>query len=413
MDILVNVCGTVADIFIYIFFCEAVYGRKSYCINRFLAYGIVAAANFAWAAVSDRIMNMYVYFAGGFILMFALSFLYHVRGSRRIFASAVITVLGSASEFAVYGIQMLMHIDMSSENCYIFGIIFSKLISMILIVIVRMIIRRRDVHGNRKYNYIILTCQILSSLIIGLMLFCVQDEDMKHGYILGIIGFILIFMNICVYCMTDYIAVIDELREHEIRLNENLVKTEEQYVHISSNYRQVRSLIHDSNKHLVTIRRYITEGRNGEAVDYIDKIKGKSDSGFACVNSGNIAIDAFVNDLKSRCEKGGVKCTTDIAVNGNDVNIDSEDMAVILGNLFDNAFNAASSPLVSEKNIDIRILISEGKLLIHVENSYNPQNDSERSYGIDNMEKTAEKYGGIYSFVKGEKVYTADVMLPV
>ena len=95
------------------------------------------------------------------------------------------------------------------------------------------------------------------------------------------------------------------------------------------------------------------------------------------------------------------------------MNIDSGDMAVILGNLFDNAFNAVSSPIVNEKYIDIRIFTSEGKLLIHVENSYNPQNDSERSYGIDNMEKTAEKYGGIYSFVKGEKVYTADVMLPV
>ena len=413
MDILVNVCGTVADIFIYIFFCEAVYGKNSYCINHFLAYGIITAANFVWAAVSDRIMSMYVYFAGGFILMFGLSFLYHTQGLRRIFTSAVITVLGSASEFAVYGIQMLMHIDMSSENCYIFGIILSKIISLILIAIVRMFIRRGDVHGSHRYSFIILTCQILSLLIIGLMLFCVQDEDMNHGYILGIIGFILIFMNICVYCMTDYIAVIDELREHEIRLNENLVKTGEQYVRISSNYRQVRSIIHDSNKHLVTIRQYITEGRNGEAVDYIDKIKGKADFRCSCVNSGNIAVDAFVNDLKSRCEKSEVKCTTDIAVNGNDVNIDSGDMAVILGNLFDNAFNAVSSPIVNEKYIDIRIFTSEGKLLIHVENSYNPQNDSERSYGIDNMEKTVEKYGGIYSSVKGEKVYTADVMLPI
>lgn len=412
MDKIINICGTLIDIFIFIYFCEALYKKNKYRINRFISYGIIVVVSFVWAAMLRLITYSYVVFAGGFIVMLALNFLYEAKMVKRIFSAAVITILGAAAEFFAYGMQLLCHIDVTSEGSYLLGIVLSKMITMILVVFIKIFVSKGDKIGNGKYLITILICQGLSTMIILLMDYVFQNDIHAYGRVAGLIGFLLIVMNMCICFMLDSIAEIYELKEQKIRSNENLAKTEEQYRIISSNYKQVRSIIHDMNKHLTTLKECIKEEHYKEAIDYIDTTRGEANSEYAYVNSGNIAVDALVNDMKNRCVREGIRCELDIAVSNNDIKSESHDMAIILGNLLDNAYHAASSPLLKDKYITIKIFVMESKLFIYITNSYNKSDDKVKSYGIENIEKIVEKYEGIYTVEKEEEKYMAKIMLP-
>ena len=73
----------------------------------------------------------------------------------------------------------------------------------------------------------------------------------------GLIGLIIIAMNISVYYMLDSIQEISELREKEIFMKKNLEVQTQNVQNIRDKFTQIRRVIHDSEKHLKSIRNFL------------------------------------------------------------------------------------------------------------------------------------------------------------
>ena len=175
----------------------------------------------------------------------------------------------------------------------------------------------------------------------------------------------------------------------------------------------VRSYIHDNNKHLSTIRRYVFEGKNDDALDYIDKARDMNNMRNDFINSGNVVIDALVNELKDKCVARSIICDIDVSINNNDINIEAPDFSVVLGNLLDNAYNAVEiMDEKQERKIEVKIFKQEGKIIIKINNTY-IKKDMTKSYGIQNIETVVEKYNGIYYVEQSESIYCASVFIPI
>ena len=69
----------------------------------------------------------------------------------------------------------------------------------------------------------------------------------------GLVGGMILIFNLVIYYSLDKITELSMLRERENELKNSLELSTNNFRQISNNYEQVRSYVHDTNKHLKTI----------------------------------------------------------------------------------------------------------------------------------------------------------------
>ena len=85
-------------------------------------------------------------------------------------------------------------------------------------------------------------------------------------------------------------------------------------------------------------------------------------------NTGILSIDSIVNYKFTRAEEIGISVDSEITI-PNNLNLNSNDLVAILGNLLDNAIEASSK--AENKYIKFRTSYDRGTVLIVLTNSYN------------------------------------------
>ena len=115
-----------------------------------------------------------------------------------------------------------------------------------------------------------------------------------------------------------------------------------------------------------------------------------------------------------KCSRSGIVLYTDISVN-NKLDIDKYRFSIILGNILDNAFNAAlKNSREDERYIKVKISTEEYMLIIIVENIYEGMpNQIKKGYGIENTSNAVDELLGIYQTEIDEKKYKVVIMLPL
>ncbi len=404
--------GDVIDALTLFFLCEITFGKKQYRINRYLSLAIMILVHIGWDICQSFIISTLLYFFIGMCIMLAQTYLYKGNLARHFFAAISITVIGSASEFIVYSIQNGLGV-ITKPSEYIFGMIITKIIALMIITLMRVVLKRNLGFKNRHFSFFILTCELISASTLVLMLYILPQIPDSALTFFGLIAILILILNILIYYIFDSLSEIYILREEKLLANENLKKAETQYQLITNNYKNVRSIIHDSNKHLTSLRMYIEKGLLSDAIKYLDESRNEINNVYAYINTGNVVIDALVSELKNKCELDKIECQIDIAINNNEITLDAHDLAVILGNLFDNAYNAVICVESNEKRyINLKIIDEEQKIIINIENSH-INKTIKKSYGIQNIEKMVEKYGGMYFTDIQDEKYTASIVIPL
>lgn len=167
---------------------------------------------------------------------------------------------------------------------------------------------------------------------------------------------------------------------------------------------------HDLKNHLSEIKIMAINGKCNDIQSYINNMVLYIDNPDEIIKTGNIEMDSLLNYL---IKKGKEQlCDVDIKVNIPKNVIDVFDINVVIGNLLDNAIEAASR--TEEKILKGYIVQEQGILKIQLKNSYNRYNNSEKQIlldkskvhhsgiGLKNVQKIVDKYNGIIEINKGE-----------
>lgn len=112
---------------------------------------------------------------------------------------------------------------------------------------------------------------------------------------------------------------------------------------------QLKTLIHDEKNHLTTIK---SIAKNKELDDYIDSIYGKIVGYSLFGNTQNKMLDLMINKFQYICEAENIDFYVSIKT-ANLSYISSPDLITMLGNILDNAVEAAK--LSNRKSIDLSI----------------------------------------------------------
>lgn len=413
IETVVSCIGDILDAFTLIFLYNVVLGKK-YKVNKIAVYAIFVVTNLAVNSLLSLVEIPFLNMAVWLIVFGLLAMLYDTKWYMKIIVSVSYNILGIVAEFIVaailggiYGEEVLV-----GEN-YIIGLIISKLVMLVFVIVISFVLKRKNYTLDIKYRL-----GILLSVVIG-MFTIAELADIAYNATdsfipqVGVASISIAVINYILYTLLDGLTEMYEVKQREALLKKDIELREEQFVQVASNYKQFRSVIHDTNKHLKTIAGMIEASEDELAVSYIKETLNEVNGSYIKVNTGNIVVDALVSSMINRCEEINIKCITDISVNKEFIEVSNHDLTVVLGNLIDNAVNATSKILDKDKRyIEVALITDEKRFMIDILNGYD---ESEKEtlrvgYGLGNIEETVTRNKGTYTVVKNDNTYRTSVI---
>jgi sensor histidine kinase regulating citrate/malate metabolism len=200
--------------------------------------------------------------------------------------------------------------------------------------------------------------------------------------------------------------------QHEKKQSEEILRLHE----------SARRLKHDMKNHIMVIAKFLQEGEMEQAKEYMSKIMDKLNQIYTYIETGNSLMSHILNEKFEQAHKQQIQIKAQIE-NLPFSKLDSVDFTSVLSNILDNAIEGASGEVPS---IAVEIAQKRSYEMILVKNTIassilekNPSlvsskgKDETHGYGIAQIKKITEKYGGLIDFYEEKGFFCVCVMFPV
>lgn len=284
-----------------------------------------------------------------------------------------------------------------------FGIVVIRVISFAVVSFF-------DDFKNLKRNDTIPTIYWISLFVVpigtNVLLFTVFVGEEIPAYLIGTSIFAVFLVNLITFYLYDAIS-----KWMEDKMNQRLLEQQNKYYvkqleMVKTTLHNTKILRHDLKNKLSPIYELAANGKNEELLQQLSELANIYSKGKEYVHSGNTAIDSIINYKLYEAEKDNIGVSCDIAI-PSDLDVSSFDIAVILGNLIDNAVEAIKR-IESNRWFDVKIKYTKGRLIIITENSYDgtvieeegviisrKKDTQNHGLGLKSIKATVEKYRGI------------------
>ena len=196
------------------------------------------------------------------------------------------------------------------------------------------------------------------------------------------------------------------------------------YEKINKIYGEFRSFRHDYKNHVLCLRGLIAADKKDEALEYMNTMQDMSSVGKNKYHTGNVIIDALLDDKSDKAEKVRTKLDFEGVVPSS--GISNADLCVIIANAIDNAIEACSKDeSENEKIIKVDSDFRQGYFFLRVSNpmfeevkfkgknkvATSKADKEHHGFGVANIVHTAEKHGGTAEISTDNGKFTIEVQL--
>lgn len=285
---------------------------------------------------------------------------------------------------------------------------------MLLLICVTMISRityptnsREEIY-QKDQMYILILIPAASVFVLCILLY-----GKIYGTIALLICIAMLIINLCVFYLYQVMVknYINQ-RNNDIYVQQiNAYQNQLEVIMESQN--RIRSLKHDMKNHMLAMQALLENSKIKESKDYLVSMQNFMTNPLEYVTTGNDSVDSLLNYKIQKANNVLKKVEVKINI-PEGLNLHSFDLNVILGNLLDNATEAALQ--TEEKLLMIMINLDKGILYINICNScqeimigengemkttkVDPAN---HGMGLKNVGRMVEKYHGEmdFSYKKG------------
>lgn len=211
-----------------------------------------------------------------------------------------------------------------------------------------------------------------------------------------------------------------ELNFHKLQQKE----LDDYATEVESIYRQLRGIRHDYRNHLQVMEAFTETKQLAQLRQYIRQLTNEMNQVDTIIRTGNTMIDALVNTKLTRAQEAGVALDA-TAIAPRNLAIEDVDLAIIIGNLLNNAVEATTLQLSAKGMAPfIRLYIAPMKnnLYISVTNTMfkNPQarfmslkGVNRQGYGLRRIDQTVDKNKGHVNRQWEDGVFVTEITLPL
>ncbi len=356
---------------------------------------------------------------GNIILMAAIL---HTSGCGDIRTALFRSCILYASWMAVDVVTQSILLATLSEDPFVVGNLIST-IAMYIIVQMYKRWKGRDFTAPLSFhNWIRLVFVPISSMLITYYAYAITLHSGKTAffYFLSILIVLINYLIFDVYDKMSSQALIEKQNqayEQEIHLCVRQAADREEA------YRQTRILRHDLKGRLIALSALLEAGQTEETQKEIKRMLSENSlSGHGIAETGNLALDAFVNykHAAAAAKEIQLKCRLDVPA---EIIVEGTDLCVILENLLNNALEAVQKLPKRDQTVNLTVQLTKGIIMITVENPYrgNLLRDScgklqssksgDHGIGLLSVERTAKKYNGEVVINCDNDIFRATVML--
>lgn len=271
--------------------------------------------------------------------------------------------------------------------------------------------------GTMRLFSIIVILGLFGTLILSQQKILPLDEDQIGSWL--ILSLVLLFA----------VMFFRMKRQHEmeleiVRLKQDQAEIlERDYQTLRRTYADNAKLYHDLHNHIEAIYQCLTGGDIQEDMQYCEDLRTPVREISQTVWTGDKAIDYLISSKMALAEQEHIKATANIEYPHN-TNIRSVDLTTILGNLLDNALEAAGKAPDSLRFLNLTIRRINAMLIIKVENGYGEVSTRKdgalmtsktdtafHGWGLKSVQTAAERYDGTINTKYKDGIFKSVVTL--
>ncbi|RGR56058.1 GHKL domain-containing protein [Agathobacter rectalis] len=291
---------------------------------------------------------------------------------------------------------------------------------LILSILIHFVWKKEAFVHSLSYTIILLVIPVLSMCLLLSKPILYLNINIPSAFF--ILAAFVLFINIMNYILFYNVLENEELRFQLTIQKEQIEFQRNKYEQLGAAYKNIRSFMHDTKKHLFYIENCVTEKKYDDIIPYSKEIMHDLESRYCTINTGNLVIDAFVSNLLLQTKAQGITLHTNLKFDKATIPVNDYHLTIILGNLLDNALNACRGQIGA--NIKVAVRTVDGTFTIHVANTYviadpdKAPDDFEKidfihGYGLKNVKDSAEACGGFCVINHENDIYSATVIIPV
>lgn len=195
---------------------------------------------------------------------------------------------------------------------------------------------------------------------------------------------------------------------------------------LESHAEEMKRIRHDRRQHVQVLRGLLEQGSVKEALAYLEDYEGSMADAIQPPLCENFVADTLCRRYEALAKQAGVEVSISAAL-PREPGVAGSDLAVILGNLWENAVAAALDAGEGKRFIRLGIQAQEEQILIRMENGYSgvvyqegerflsgkPGRNKAEGVGIASVRAMAASYDGMADFTYTPDTFTASVLLYV
>ena len=258
-------------------------------------------------------------------------------------------VLLSIADLTTFSIEniiksVILNYDADSVYNRIMMILISKSLFFVLVKISRRKnISLYNVKLTVMYYSLVLLIPLITIMAFFVLFYMVQfvpsDNIIYQSLLFVSLG--LLFLNLFVLYIFDALLKGAKVENDAKLMRQQYEMQIKHYENIGNAQEMIKSIKHDINNHLFYIQHYIDKGQIEDAKNYISRIDNNLLKTELFSNSGNVVIDALLNNKYELLQNEGIHIKKEIVI-AKDIYIETHDLCIVLSNLLDNEIGRAS-----------------------------------------------------------------------
>ena len=387
---------------------------------------------FAFSIINDlllagfNVLSTIIFFALYVAYALLVSKKNHIKGLISACVFEISFVLLSSLLYLIITSLINNYEQLAQESESIFRYVYLVMHKLAIFVILKLILKAVKTKDAKEAWHGVVACIFSVATILGLgaTMHMASRLDPKEAQAQTlIITFVFIFSNVILYFLI-YQTQKHQKTKYEIKLLEEKIEIDQARIDEATRmWEGIRKVRHDMKHHMAVISGYLDSGEYEKCKEYIEKLEPSIAESKKLVVSDNAIIDYLINTKLSVLED------TQIVVSGSlgDMSdIESSDLACLIGNILDNAVEAlALIQKNKEKRIELLFMRQNSNRIIICKNTIQKSVLAENSelvttktpsdkhgFGIKIIKKIVSDHGGMIEYFEDLDMFGVQIILP-